>query len=187
MPQKVSETNELDFLKDKDLRKTIGDAVRYIQIIFEQARNSSSALYKEETYRVIILYVVSIIEAILLYVFNSRGETTSCIDYSYASPLPQDFKHSKLPKHPVVIAVQRKTTADTSRIGCAGLVNFMLNSGLMKKGLAQEVLEINSIRNTFHFTKPRNEITCEIKKVEDALELLVKIIKEAPKMMVFKK
>jgi len=184
---KVLEKSELDFLKDKDLKRTIEDSIQYIQIISKQARDSESALYKEETYRVVILYVVSIIEAVLLHIFNLRNEKIDCLDYNYVNPISPEFKHLKLPHDVVIIAVQKKTTKDNKRIGLAELVDFMKSSSLIEKKLAQKILDINNIRNTFHFTKPRNKITCEIKIIENALELLIGVIKNAPKMIASKK
>ena len=187
MRKKVLEKNELNFLKDKDLKKTIEDSIQYVRIAYKQAKDSEKALYKEETYRVVILYIVSIIEAVLLYVFNLRNEKIDRLDYNYISPVPQEFKHSKLPHNVVVIAVQKKTTKNNKRIGFVELIDFMKTNCLIEKKLAQEILDINNVRNTFHFTKPRNKIICEIKIVENALELLVKVLKNAPKMIVFKK
>ena len=60
------------------------------------------------------------------------------------------------------------------------MVHFMKNNNLMRKETAQKILDINDIRNTFHFTKPRNKITCEIDGVEKAFELLLKVIENAP-------
>ncbi|MDO8743182.1 MAG: hypothetical protein Q7J30_01310, partial [Candidatus Azambacteria bacterium] len=67
----ASGAEKLDFIQDNELRKTIENAIQYIYIIFDQAKDSKSELYKEETYRVIVLYVISVIEAILLYVLKS--------------------------------------------------------------------------------------------------------------------
>ena len=184
MRKKVLEKDELNFLKDKDLKKTIEDSIQYVRIVSKQAKDSEKALFKEETYRVIILYIVSIIEAVLLHIFSLRNEKIDRLDYNYVNPISREFKHSELPHDVVVIAVQKKTIKDNKHIGLVELIDFMKTNYLIEKKLAQEILDINNIRNTFHFTKPRNEITCEIKIVENALELLIKVLKNAPKMIV---
>ena len=178
--------SELDFIKDKELKRTIEDSIQYLSLIFDSAKKSSSDLYKEETYRVIILYVISIIEAILLHVLKKRGEKMTHIQYKFASPIQESFKHAELPHSPVVIAVQKEETKDERRIGLADLVAFMEKRNLMSETFATKILDTNDIRNTFHFTKPRNKITCEIKTVENALELLVDTIKKAPKAIAHK-
>jgi hypothetical protein len=50
----------LTFINSTSLRKTIEDSIEYINIIFNLAKNNKSKIYKEETYRVIILYVIAI-------------------------------------------------------------------------------------------------------------------------------
>ena len=59
--------NELDFISDATLRKRVEDSIEYIYVLFDDAKKTENKLFQEETYRVIVLYVVSIIEAILLY------------------------------------------------------------------------------------------------------------------------
>ena len=180
MTTKMSNKNDLSFLKNEELSKTIEDSIQYIQIILEESEKHESALYKEETYRVILLYVISIIEAILIKVLELRKEQIISTEYKYVSLLDKKLKHADLPKGKVVIAVQEKTKKDSRRIGLVELVNFMQKNGLMEKQITQDILDINDIRNTFHFTKPRDKITCEIIIIEKALELLVNIIKKAP-------
>ncbi|MFA4830964.1 MAG: hypothetical protein WC862_00775 [Patescibacteria group bacterium] len=186
MSTKLSNENDLSFLKNKELSKIIEDSIQYIQIIFEESDKKESALYKEETYRVILLYVTSIIEAILLRVLELRKETIPSIDYKYTSPVNKQFKHVKLPKDTVVIAVQQRSEKDNKRIGLVELVNYMKNNDLVEEKIIQEILDINDIRNTFHFTKPRDQITFEIKTIEKAFELLVKIIQKAPAVLKIK-
>ncbi len=183
----TSETEELNFIQDNELRKTIEDAIQYIYIIFDQAKDSTSELYKEETYRVIILYVISVIEAILLYVLKSRDEKMTYIEYKHVTPLSRKFFHSEIPKGPIVVAVQKEQVKTNSQIGLVELVDFMKDGGLMKNQFAKEILKANDIRNTFHLTKSRSQIKCDIGTVEKSLELLVKVIKNAPKAIAFKK
>ena len=50
----------------------------------------------------------------------------------------------------------------------------------MKEEFAERVLMAKDIRNTFHLTKSREGIVCDVKAVEKALDLLVKTIERAP-------
>lgn len=181
----ASEVKEFDFIQDNKLRKTIKDAIQYIYIIFDQVKDSKNILYKEETYRVIILYVISVIEAILLYVLKLRNEQITYIEYKYVTSLPEEFSHSKIPQNSVIVAVQKEQIKTNNQIGLVELVNFMKDNGLMNEQFAREILNANDIRNTFHLTKSRIEIKCEIGIVEKSLELLVKVIKNAPKAIIF--
>ncbi len=183
----ASEAGELDFIQDNELRKTIENAIQYIYIILDQAKNSESELYREETYRVSILYVISVIEAILLYVLKSRNEQIAYVEYKYVTSLPKEFSHSEISKSPVIIAVQKEQIKTNNQIGLVELVDFMKDGGLIKEQFAKKILNANDIRNTFHLTKSRSHIKCEIGAVEKSLKLLVGIIKKAPKAIVFKK
>lgn len=82
----------------------------------------------------------------------------------------------------IILAESEKHGSDLYK-----LVNFMKNNELMKEQTAEELLKINDIRNTFHFTKPRDKITCEIKTVEKAFKLLVEIIEGGESTINFKK
>jgi hypothetical protein len=177
----------LDFLESKELKRTIEDSIQYMYIIFEDAKDSENPLYKEETYRVIVLYVISIIEAILLYVLKKRDDKIMHSQYKYVTAINPSFRHSELPNSTVVVAVQKEEEKDERTIKLSDIVDFMKKGGLMDKKFAERILDVNSIRNTFHFTKPRNKITCEIKTVEKALELLVDTIKRAPRAISYRK
>ncbi len=176
----------LDFILDESLRKTIEDAIQYIYIIFDQTETSDSALYKEETYRVIVLYVISVIEAVLLYVLKTRGEKIEYIDYKYVTSLPRGFIHKEVPENPVVVAVQKRQEKADHQIGLVEMVEFMKNSGLMSDSFAEDILKANDIRNTFHLTKPRS-VKCEVDTVDLVFDLLIKVIKRAPKAITFNK
>lgn len=179
--KKATPKTELYFVEDKELKRTIEDSIQYLYLIFEQAKDSKSDLYKEETYRVIVLYIISIIEAILLYVLKKCGDEIKTTQYKYVQPLPKEFKHANSDDSPIVVAVQKEEVKSERTIGLSELVTYMEKQGLMGKNFATKILDMNDIRNTFHFTKPRNKITCEIETVENALELLVETIKKAPK------
>mgnify|MGYP001569630270 FL=1 len=114
-------TPTLDFVEDGELRKIIEDAIQYIYIVFDQTKNSDNDLFKEETYRVIILYIISVIEAILLYVLKTRNDQIKYTEYKYASSLPKEFYHSESPKDMVIIAVKKEQIKTDSQIG---LVEF---------------------------------------------------------------
>ncbi len=78
----------LDFIKDTALRKTLEDSIEYIYALFEQSKIAGQKkLYQEETHRVIILYVVSAIEAVLLYFYKVRGEKIEYTEYKFVQTL----------------------------------------------------------------------------------------------------
>lgn len=175
--------NDLDFIKDKELRKTLEDSIEYIYALFEQSKDSEQKeLYREETYRVIILYVVSAIEAVLLYFYKMRGEKIEYLEYKFVQTLPPGYEHREKINLPVVVAVQEKLEKQEYQIGLHDLVIFFRAKKLIKENTASDILELNDVRNTFHFSKPRAK-NCDLKRVEFALQLLVYTLEHAPGAM----
>lgn len=178
----------LSFIKNKTLRKTIEDSIEYMNILFDESQDKNkSELFKDETYRVLILYVVAVIEAILLYIFQERKEEITTLKYKNPCELPNKIKHIDFQKEKLVVAIQVKEIKNKEHIGMKDLVDFMRKNKLITKGVSEEILAINNVRNTFHFTKPRDNIRLEVVDAENAFALLLKIIKGAPKTIVPKK
>lgn len=175
--------NNLDFIQDAELRKTLTDSIEFIYALFEQSKgNGQKDLYKEETYRVIVLYVVSAIEALLLYIYKTRGEKLQYSDYKYIQILPKEFEHKDKIGSPVVVAIQEKVTRQDFQLGPHELVNFFKDKKIIKETTATEILELNETRNTLHFSKPRTK-KCDLVQVESALKMLVYVIDRAPKAL----
>lgn len=172
---------ELDFIKDEDLRKTLEDSIDFIYNFHEQSKgDGQKKLYQEETYRIIILYVVSVIEAVLLYFYKTRGDKIEYLEYRLVQALPPEFGHSEKKGCPLIIAVQEKKEKD--QIGMHDLVTFFEAKKLIQKKTANDILELNDLRNTFHLSKPRAK-SCDVERVEAALQLLVHTIENAPKAL----
>ncbi len=174
---------DLDFIKDKELRKTLEDAIEYIYALFDQSKKyEQNQLYLEETYRVIILYTLSAIEAILLYFYKARGEKLEHPEYKFVCPLPPEYAHSSKPSFAVVVAVQEMVEKQEHQLGIGELVAFFKKRNLILEKTAKSILDMNDVRNTFHFNKHRAQ-TCDLDRVEKALQLLVHTIKNAPKTL----
>lgn len=171
---------DLDFIKDAELRKTIENSIEYTYTLLEQSKsNEQNELYREETRRVIILYVVSAIEAILLYFYKVRGEKIDYLEYKFVQTLPSGYEHKRKPGLPVVVAVQEKLEKQEHQIGLHDLVLFFKTKKLIQEKTADDILELNDVRNTLHFNKPRAK-NCDVKQVEAAFRLLVYTIERAP-------
>ncbi|HUZ61761.1 MAG TPA: hypothetical protein VMU83_23485 [Hanamia sp.] len=171
--------NDLSFIKDPDLRKTLEDSIEYIYTLIEQAKREEKQLYKEETYRVIILYVVSAIEAVLLYLYKTRGEKITYTEYKNVHNLPTSYIYKEKPEGQLVIAVAEQVEKKEYQIGLHDLVKFFKQKNILKDVTANEILEINDVRNTFHFSKFRTK-ACDLPQVEAALKLLVYTLERAP-------
>ena len=178
---------DLDFITETKLRKTIEDSIEYIYVLFNRSKKEGeSDLFREETNRIIILYVISIIEAILLFIYTKRGDIITKVDYKFVTTLPNEYKHSSEENNPVIIAVQKKIKKQDRDIGLFELVGFFKEKKLMIERTAEKILKMNDIRNTFHFNKIRSDNDCDISHVESALSLLVYVIKNSPRSLEIK-
>ena len=179
--------NDLDFIKDPVLRKTLEDSIEYIYALYEETKqDGQKPLYREETYRVIVLYVVSAIEAVLFYFYKTRGEKITKVSYRCIQTLSTSYQNKEKPGLPVIIAVQEGEERKDYELGLYELVKFFLTLKLIQEKTAKEILAMNRMRNTFHFNKPRPQI-CDKEQVENALRLLVHTLQNAPKSLEIKK
>ncbi len=176
----------LGFIGDVDLRERLRDSIQYVFTLYEYSKSSDfHKLYTEETYRVIILYVVSAIEAVLLYFYKERGEKIENIEYKFVQELSPQYEHNQRKGLPVVIAVQERVNKKEHQLGLRELVTFFKDKKLIREATADGILDMNEVRNTFHFNKQR-EKKCDLDLVEKALNLLKHTIENAPKALMQK-
>ncbi len=178
--------NDLLFIEDEELRGKVVNSIEYSYVLHELAkREGHSDLFKEETNRVIILYVISSIEAILFYFFKIRNEKISVMDYKYPQLLPKDFNH-KDKEGSLVIAVQTPRDKKEYEIGLKELVVYFSDLKLIKKETIEKLMKLNDLRNTHHLAKSRTK-KCDIDEVENAFKLLIHTLESAPKSLITKK
>jgi len=178
--------DDLNFITDATLRKTVKDSIDYIYVLFEELKGkTANKLYQEETHRVIVLYVVSVIEAILLYLYKKGEYEMTYLDYKYINTLPEGYRHEGSKGSRIIIAVQKSVGKVEHQIGLADLVKYFSDQKKIIKVTATEILAINDLRNTFPLNKPR-KVTCDISQVERALKLLVYVIQKSPKALLKK-
>jgi len=172
----------LAFIEDAKLRKTIEDSIEFTYTLFEEAKaEGKSALYREETNRVIILYAVAAIEAILLFLYKKSGKTLTSFEYKFVQQLAPEFRHSSDVGSYLVVAVKQKTAIEDQKIMMRDLVNFFREEKFIKQDMVDELAHANGLRNTFHLTKSRETSVCDTAQAESALKLLLDVIEDVPK------
>lgn len=160
-----------------DVEKRISDAIWYISALYEDARDNSSRLYEQETYRVIILYVTSVIEALLFEKYEELEQKITVDEYKEASALPTTFCN---PRKGEIVICRRLTVQKTEQnIGLYELLDFLIDKVITRK-TAVRIKKINSLRNSFHFRKPGNS-TCKIADVDESLQLLEMVVENCRK------
>ncbi|MDP3988685.1 MAG: hypothetical protein Q8P93_00395 [bacterium] len=174
--------DDLDFIADPTLRKKVEDSIEYIYLLFEELKKrEGNDLYHEETRRVIVLYTVATIEAVLLYLYKKHGEEITYLDYKFVQALSEKYKHESDRVATVVVATQNRKKKEDSQINLADLLEYFSSRKLMTKETGEKILAINNLRNTLHLNKVRDAIKCDITQVEVALNLLLHVIQKAPK------
>jgi hypothetical protein len=101
------------------------------------------------------------------------------VEYKHIHSLPFEYQHAIKNTFPIVVAVQERIEKRDYEIGLHNLIMFFKERKLIQEQTAKEILEINDVRNTFHFSKTRSK-PCDITQVEKALQLLVRTIERAP-------
>ncbi len=166
---------ELTFITDVILRRRIEDSIEYIYTLYETTKQSDkNELYQTETYRVIILYTVSIIEAVLFYIYEKRKLSLKKTEYKAIIYLPDSYKNDSLSGR-VMLGVESVRTKIESEIGLKELVEFLCVNSIIKPATKDKLLEIIKIRNSVHL-RQNGRNTCLVSDVDGALELLVYVI-----------
>jgi uncharacterized protein YutE (UPF0331/DUF86 family) len=61
----------------------------------------------------------------------------------------------------------------------SALVQYWADEKILNKETSTEILELNSMRNTFHFSKKRDK-DCTVQLVEQGFKLLNKVLEKGP-------
>lgn len=79
-------------------------------------------MFKEETYRVVILYLMSCVEASLLYFYGNKKKIKRS-EYKFITRLPSDFANKHRPNDKIIIASETETEIPDYQLGLHELTN----------------------------------------------------------------
>jgi len=170
----------LEFIKDEALRQRTEDSIEYLYTLYEESKgDDKNDLYRTETYRVIILYTVSIIEALLFYIYERKGVVIMKIEHKERITLPNSYKN-KTVGGKICVLVEKTTEKTESEISLRELVNFLEKKKVLKKATVKKLLNLIQTRNSVHL-RQKSETICNIQSVEKALDLLAYVLIQAPR------
>jgi len=172
---------DLDFIKDTNLRGRVEHSIKYIFVLNEDVRNNQSRIFVAETNRVIVLYTISIIEALLHEAYDSIPEHITATEYKDVSLLKKDYIHKKYQSEEVVIAVRTLVEKSTRTISFSDLLDFF-ETRMLKTATVIRLRKLNDLRNSFHLRKG-GVVNCTITHVEEALQLLDLTLTKIPKFI----
>jgi len=169
----------MDFIDDEDLRHKADNALKYATYLMLSHYKNSNENFKEETCRVIVLYIASILEAVLLYLYSKQGKKIEKIEYKEITILKPVFQNKENGGE-TVLAIKTKKVISENNIGIHELIkHFEKNKIITKAETGVGLNEINEMRNTHHLSKDRNQ-KCTIIDVEKALEMLIYTLEKVP-------
>ncbi len=173
-------TADFLFISDTTIRLKITDAIETISGLYfvEQDKKYTVELSKEIR-RIIILYVASVIEAVMLYVYRKYNFSLTKLNYSEVVILPDNFQFQTGSR--VVIAKQIVETKNERELMLDVLVKLFLEKKIISKKLAKKIKKTKDIRNTFHLSKSRTGILVSRVIVESSVEALYEMITTAKK------
>lgn len=173
---------ELSYITDTVLRRRIEDSIEYIYALHTQSKQIEiSDIYRSETYRVIIVYVVAIIEALLFYIYQQRNQKITKIEYKEKIFLNGAYCHSLVAGN-VIVAVQKIIEKTESEIGLKELVEFLGKEKVLKEETLTQLLAMLPFRNSVHL-RQKNTPPCTIKNVETTFDFLLYIITHTEKYL----
>lgn len=170
-----------DFINDTTLRSRIESAVTYSVALYELAKQSEQDSFKAETYRVIILYCASIIEAILFSIYHKQSIKIARDTYVDQQQLSTRYTHASKTGRVVIALLQQKEKPEYS-ISIPELADFLHNQKVLTKTTVLRIKSINETRNSVHLRKQMAR-ACTVVDVEEAFSLLNLVLEHAPRFI----
>ena len=174
------------FIGDEKVRQRVENALEHILVLYEESKQTSNPKYKTEKYRTIILYVVSILEAVLFAVYAERENKIKKPEYKWKQKLSNKYicidDGGNRCDGSTVIALKQSTDKAELEIGFQELTSFLVDEKVLKKETAERMCAISGLRNTFHFRKLGSH-NCALTDVEEAFELLEYSLKHSRRFL----
>lgn len=161
------DSEAFDFITPKQLRNNIIDSFEFVARFWLLALKIEPR-YEDEMSRTIILYNISIIEALLLFSAKKRKIKFLELTYKIPTALPEQFQNSK---EVLVLAYQSKTEKKENRVWLQDLIKE--HKSFLGDSLHSDITDLQSIRNTFHLSANRSVLT--LKRAEKSFDTVLKL------------
>ncbi len=165
---------DLLFIKNVALRRKIEQAIAASVFFRLQAQAAGSPEFTKEMFRISLLYIAAIIEAMLLYVYKDCNFSDTEREYKFPHAIPQEFQHDKRGK--IVIAIEVDTKRHERALHLGFLATYIQKERVISTQITERIRRVNDIRNTFHLSKSRQGMRCTSQSVEEATKTLTDTI-----------
>lgn len=167
------DASTFSFVTPKALRNNIVESVEfaaYLWVLTQTVENK----FKDEAVRTVILYNISIIEALLLFWAKKQKIKFYDEKYHHATSLAREFQRTD---QDLVVAYRSKREREESRIWLHDLI--VKGQQFLGKELRNEVASLQDIRNTFHLSRVRRALS--LKKAAGSFDVVLQVVNKVEK------
>ena len=163
-----------DFVTPKTFRTNIIESVGFVAYLWVLAQQIEEK-YRDEMARTVILYNISIVEALLL--FWAKKHKIKFLEDKYTEKyvLPKNLQG--IPDKELLVAHCCKIEKPDARIWLHDLVSE--GKQLLGSDLHSEIIDLQDIRNTFHLSKTRR--TLSLDRAEDSFDVVLEVVNKIKK------
>lgn len=156
------------FISPKAFRKNIVESVEFAAYLWILSQ-STEPKYSDEMARTIILYNISIIEALLLYRAKKQKIEFTKTVYKEPSEIPSSFQ---TPGKRTVLAFRETILKSDSQIWLHDLI--LGQEDFLGNKLHKKIRDIQEVRNTYHLSKDRSKIY--LQNAEDSFDIVLQLV-----------
>ena len=160
--------DSFDFISDEKVKDNIINSIDFSSALWLLSEKIPEA-NREESYRTIILYTASIIEALLLYYLSRKNLFLEEEKFIHTARLGSHFQNNLGETVVAIRKMEKRLAPDFSKI-----IDYLEKT--LGKNLSKNIHKIRETRNTFHLLKTRTKI--KEQDVKHANETLLKLIKK---------
>lgn len=157
------------------LPERVKNALEFIFVLYDETKTLANPKHKTEKYRTIVLYTISVLEAVLFAAYESKARKIKKCEYRRKQALPKNYicvdDTGKKYEGTLIMALEQYVEKSEPEISFQELVKHLQTENVLKKETAERILKVNTLRNMFHFRKHGTH-ECTVEDVEEALALL---------------
>jgi len=163
------DADAFSFVTPKAFRTNIVESVEFVAWLWVLAQKIEEK-YRDESVRTVILYNMSIVEALLLFWAKKKKKKFFEDKYTDKHILPTELQG--VTNKELLVAHFSKMEKDDTRIWFHDLIAE--GKQLLGKDLHDRVVDLQDIRNTFHLSKTRRALS--LKKSEESFDVVLEVV-----------
>lgn len=168
------DADAFSFVTPKAFRTNIVESVEFVAWLWVLAHEIEDK-YQDEMVRTVILYNMSIAEALLLFLAKKKKKKFFEDKYTDKYTLPTALQGA--PDKELLVAHFSKVEKSDTRVWFHDLIAE--SKQLLGKDLHDRVIDLQDIRNTFHLSKTRRALS--LKKAEGSFDVVLEVVNKIKK------